>query len=49
MAPEQLEERTDYNSKVDIWALGWTFYEVLFGCDPWPVENARSTVNRISK
>lgn len=44
MAPELLEQRDDYDYKVDIWALGWTFYELLYGVDPWPVSNVRSMV-----
>jgi serine/threonine protein kinase len=44
MSPELLESRDDYTSRVDIWALGWTFFEVLYGSDPWPVENVRSMV-----
>ena len=46
---ELLEDRDDYDSKVDIWALGWTFYELLFGVDPWPVSNVRSKVTLSSK
>lgn len=39
MAPELLEDRNDYDFKVDIWAMGWTFYELLYGVDPWNVKN----------
>jgi len=44
MAPELLEERDDYTEKVDIWAFGWVIYEMIFGFDPWPVNNSRSYV-----
>lgn len=30
MAPELLEERDDYNAKVDVWAFGWTVYELIY-------------------
>ncbi|CAD8162748.1 unnamed protein product [Paramecium octaurelia] len=30
-APELIEQRNDYNEKVDIWALGCVFYEILTG------------------
>ena len=44
MAPELLEERDDYTAKVDIWALGWTFFEIIYGTDPWPMKDVRSMV-----
>lgn len=44
MAPELLEQRDDYDAKVDVWALGWTFYEVIYANDPWPTDNVRSMV-----
>lgn len=30
MAPELLECANDYDCKVDVWALGWTFFEMVF-------------------
>ncbi|CAK88998.1 unnamed protein product (macronuclear) [Paramecium tetraurelia] len=30
-APELIEQRNDYNEKVDIWALGCVFYEIFTG------------------
>jgi serine/threonine protein kinase len=30
MAPELLERRTNYTTKVDFWALGWIFFEILY-------------------
>ena len=42
MSPELLDCRDDYDDKVDIWALGWIFYEILYGVDPWNVQSARS-------
>lgn len=37
MAPELLDLNDDYDQKVDIWALGITSYQMLFGTTPWPV------------
>jgi serine/threonine protein kinase len=44
MAPELLEQRDDYDPKVDIWALGWTFFEVIYGTDPWSTNNVQCAV-----
>lgn len=33
MAPEQLEKHGHYNEKVDIWALGHMFYQIMAGDD----------------
>lgn len=44
MAPELLEYCYVYDSKVDIWALGWTFYKLLYGVDPWLFQNERNPV-----
>lgn len=38
MSPEAME-LTQYSVKSDIWALGITFYEMLFGSVPWDAEN----------
>lgn len=35
MAPEILEKRGHYSSKVDLWQIGVTFYEMLFGQRPF--------------
>ena len=44
MAPEILSYRDDYQNKVDVWSLGWTFYEVFLKQDPYPADNVRSMV-----
>lgn len=31
MAPELLDFCDDYDQNVDIWALGWTIFELLYG------------------
>lgn len=49
MAPEQLEYKDDYTGKVDIWALGWTFFEMLYKSDPFPLEKVKGYVTIILK
>ena len=44
MSPELLEYREDFTNKVDIWALGWTFFEVLYKSDPFPIDNVRAHI-----
>ena len=47
MAPELLEYKDDYTGKVDIWALGWTYFEMLFKSDPFPLEQVKGYVSKI--
>ena len=35
MSPQILESTGDYTNKCDIWSLGISFYEMLFGDSPW--------------
>jgi len=39
MAPEILCENPKYNLKVDIWAAGCIFHQMLFGETPFPSDN----------
>ena len=41
MAPEILERRDKYDSKVDIFSLGCLIYEMIFGVSPF-MGNAKS-------
>lgn len=44
MAPEVLAGRQGGDYKADIWAMGWTFYELLYGTDPWDIRNVTTRV-----
>jgi serine/threonine protein kinase len=37
----------DYSFKVDWWALGVLFYEIMFGCSPFWDESVEMTVSNI--
>jgi serine/threonine protein kinase len=40
MAPEMIEDAAGCDAKpADVWALGLTFFAMLFGRLPWPLEN----------
>lgn len=34
-SPEMIFNQPNYGSKIDVWSLGITFYEILFGLTPW--------------
>lgn len=39
MAPEILLHKNgpvSYTNKADLWSIGVCFYEMIFGCEPWP-------------
>lgn len=38
MAPEVLDKQA-YNSKADIWSIGVSFYEMIFGKVPFTASN----------
>ncbi|KAM3132150.1 hypothetical protein pb186bvf_015745 [Paramecium bursaria] len=40
MAPEVLLASDEYKQNVDVWGLGWTFYQLLFNQDPWNIQMA---------
>ncbi|CAD8111013.1 unnamed protein product [Paramecium sonneborni] len=42
MAPELLGESGYYDQKVDVWALGLIFYQMIVGQFPWNIEQATS-------
>ncbi|CAD8186457.1 unnamed protein product [Paramecium pentaurelia] len=42
MAPELLEESGYYDQRVDVWALGIIFYQMLVGHFPWNINQANS-------
>ena len=39
----------NYTSKCDIWALGFVFYEMLFGKTPWSGSSQKELFNNITK
>jgi serine/threonine protein kinase len=47
MAPEILERRNNYDSKVDIFSLGCLFYEMLFGKSPFIAKSIAGLINNI--
>ncbi|CAD8080101.1 unnamed protein product [Paramecium primaurelia] len=42
MAPELLEESGYYDQRVDVWALGIIFYQMLVGHFPWNINQANT-------
>lgn len=49
MAPELLDFCDDYDQNVDIWALGWTIFELLYGQDPWDVTGAQDYTDILNR
>lgn len=48
MAPEVLD-RQAYNSKADIWSIGVSFYEMIFGKVPYTASNIIDLLKKIRK
>lgn len=48
MAPEVLDRQT-YNSKADIWSIGVSFYEMIFGKVPFSANNIVDLLKKITK
>jgi serine/threonine protein kinase len=49
MAPEILSENPSYNVKVDIWALGCIFHQMLFGSFPFHAPNMISLKSKFDR
>jgi hypothetical protein len=45
-SPALLIEDSSSRNKDDVWALGWILFELVYGFDPWPAEQARFGVHR---
>ena len=48
MAPEVLDKQA-YNSKADIWSIGVSFYEMIFGKVPFTASNIIDLLKKIRK
>lgn len=48
MAPEVLDKQA-YNSKADIWSIGVSFYEMIFGKVPFSASNIIDLLKKIRK
>jgi len=48
MAPEVLDKQM-YNSKADIWSIGVSFYEMIFGKVPFIANNIIDLLKKIRK
>ena len=46
MAP-QLLDKQEFNSKCDIWSLGITIYELLFGRTPFTANSPKALLEKI--
>lgn len=48
MAPEVMEGKP-YGPKVDVWSVGVTFYELLFGDHPWKAKTLSDLLRNIQE
>ncbi|KAM3142202.1 hypothetical protein pb186bvf_005611 [Paramecium bursaria] len=48
MSPQILDHKR-YNSKTDVWSIGFIFYEALFGKTPWTARSPQELLNNIRK
>lgn len=46
MSPQILSKKL-FSSKCDIWSLGMTFYEMLYGHTPWTANSQEGLYNHI--
>ena len=47
MAPEMLSKKMNYDAKCDVWALGITLHEALFGIVPWATVRTREELEEV--
>jgi serine/threonine protein kinase len=48
MAPQVLDKK-EFSSKCDVWSLGMTIYEFLYGRTPFTAKNQKELLDTIMK